>query len=53
MWFQLSLRWQPDGYGRNRTYPYGQERKGVIRASQVATGEENNLSIAIYGQKED
>jgi predicted dehydrogenase len=25
--------------------------KGVIRASQVATGEENNLSIAIYGQK--
>ncbi|MCK0161050.1 Gfo/Idh/MocA family protein [Allomuricauda sp. F6463D] len=25
--------------------------KGIIRASQVATGEENNLSIAIYGQK--
>lgn len=25
--------------------------KGVIRASQVATGEENNLSIAVYGQK--
>ena len=25
--------------------------KGVIRASQVATGEENNLTIAIYGQK--
>lgn len=25
--------------------------KGVIRSSQVATGEENNLSIAIYGSK--
>ncbi len=25
--------------------------KGVIRASQVATGEENGLSIAIYGEK--
>ena len=25
--------------------------KGVIRASQVATGEENNLTSAIYGQK--
>ncbi|MBC70699.1 MAG: oxidoreductase [Muricauda sp.] len=25
--------------------------KGVIRASQVATGEENNLTIAIYGEK--
>jgi predicted dehydrogenase len=25
--------------------------KGVIRASQVATGEENNLTIAVYGQK--
>lgn len=25
--------------------------KGVIRASQVATGEENNLSIAVYGEK--
>ena len=25
--------------------------KGVIRASQVATGEENNLTIAIYGRK--
>ena len=25
--------------------------KGIIRASQVATGEENNLSIAIYGEK--
>ncbi|MEL7147675.1 MAG: Gfo/Idh/MocA family oxidoreductase [Bacteroidota bacterium] len=25
--------------------------KGVIRASQIATGEENNLTIAIYGDK--
>ena len=25
--------------------------KGVIRASQIATGEENNLSVAIYGGK--
>ena len=25
--------------------------KGVIRASQVATGEENDLAIAIYGEK--
>ena len=25
--------------------------KGVVRASQVATGEENNLTIAIYGEK--
>ena len=25
--------------------------KGVIRASQIATGEENNLSVAIYGKK--
>lgn len=25
--------------------------KGVIRASQVATGEENNFTMAIYGQK--
>ncbi len=25
--------------------------KGIIRASQVATGEENNLSITIYGEK--
>ncbi|MBJ6366641.1 Gfo/Idh/MocA family protein [Snuella sedimenti] len=25
--------------------------KGVIRSSQVATGEENNLTIAIYGDK--
>ena len=29
----------------------GNHVKGVIRSSQVATGEENNLSIAIYGQK--
>mgnify|MGYP000170959042 CR=1 FL=1 len=25
--------------------------KGVIRSSQVATGEENGLAIAIYGSK--
>jgi predicted dehydrogenase len=25
--------------------------KGVLRASQIATGEENNLSVAIYGTK--
>ena len=25
--------------------------KGVIRSSQIATGEENNLSISIYGEK--
>ena len=25
--------------------------KGLIRASQIATGEENNISIAIYGDK--
>ena len=25
--------------------------KGVIRTSQIASGEENNLSVAIYGQK--
>ena len=29
----------------------GQHSKGVIRASQVATGEENGLAIAIYGEK--
>ncbi|WP_108245460.1 Gfo/Idh/MocA family protein [Muricauda brasiliensis] len=29
----------------------GKNVKGVIRASQVATGEENNLTIAIYGEK--
>lgn len=25
--------------------------KGVIRSSQIATGEENNLSVSIYGEK--
>ena len=25
--------------------------KGVIRASQIATGEENNIQIAVYGDK--
>ena len=25
--------------------------KGVIRASQIATGEENGLTVAIYGKK--
>ena len=25
--------------------------KGVLRASQIATGEENNLSVAIYGRE--
>ncbi|MCM4162104.1 MULTISPECIES: Gfo/Idh/MocA family protein [unclassified Arenibacter] len=29
----------------------GSHVKGVIRSSQVATGEENGLSIAIYGEK--
>ncbi len=29
----------------------GEHVKGVIRASQVATGEENGLAIAIYGEK--
>lgn len=29
----------------------GEKIKGVIRASQIATGEENNLSVAIYGKK--
>lgn len=29
----------------------GNHVKGVIRSSQVATGEENRLSIAIYGEK--
>jgi len=29
----------------------GNHVKGVIRSSQVATGEENGLSIAIYGEK--
>ena len=25
--------------------------KGVIRASQIATGEENGLTVAVYGKK--
>jgi len=29
----------------------GEHVKGVIRSSQVATGEENGLTIAIYGEK--
>ena len=29
----------------------GEHSKGVIRGSQVATGEENGLAIAIYGEK--
>jgi len=29
----------------------GNHSKGVIRASQIATGEENGLTIAIYGEK--
>ncbi|GIS01139.1 MAG: hypothetical protein CM15mP102_19590 [Flavobacteriales bacterium] len=27
--------------------------KGVIRASQIATGEENCFTVAIYGRKVD
>lgn len=30
---------------------FGNKAKGVIRASQIATGEENNLAVAIYGRK--
>jgi predicted dehydrogenase len=30
---------------------FANNAKGVIRASQIATGEENNLSVAIYGKK--
>ena len=30
---------------------FSDHSKGVIRASQIATGEENNLSVAIYGDK--
>ncbi|MEC4089185.1 Gfo/Idh/MocA family oxidoreductase [Pseudoalteromonas rubra] len=30
---------------------FGDEIKGVLLASQVATGEENNLSISVYGDK--
>ncbi len=29
----------------------GEYQKGVLRASQIATGEENNFTIAIYGNK--
>ena len=29
----------------------GKHTKGVLRASQIATGEENNFTIAIYGTK--
>ncbi len=29
----------------------GEHIKGVIRGSQVATGEENGLAIRIYGEK--
>lgn len=28
-----------------------EHKKGVLRASQIATGEENNFTIAIYGKK--
>ena len=30
---------------------FSDHSKGVIRASQIATGEENNLTVAIYGDK--
>lgn len=30
---------------------FGNFKKGVLRASQIATGEENNFSVAIYGKK--
>lgn len=30
---------------------YDQSVKGVLRASQIATGEENNFTLAIYGDK--
>ena len=29
----------------------GKYQKGVLRASQIATGEENNFTVAIYGKK--
>ncbi|TVZ52755.1 Gfo/Idh/MocA family protein [Dokdonia sp. Hel_I_53] len=29
----------------------GEHQKGVLRASQIATGEENNFTVAIYGKK--
>ena len=30
---------------------FNSKTKGVIRASQVATGEENNITLAVYGSK--
>lgn len=30
---------------------FGNFKKGVLRASQIATGEENNFTVAIYGKK--
>lgn len=29
----------------------GDHKKGVLRASQIATGEENNFTVAVYGKK--
>jgi len=29
----------------------GGHKKGVLRASQIATGEENNFTVAVYGKK--
>jgi len=29
----------------------GENTKGVLRSSQIATGEENNMTIAVYGRK--
>lgn len=29
----------------------GNHKKGVLRASQIATGEENNFTVAVYGKK--
>jgi len=29
----------------------GRNTKGVLRSSQIATGEENNLTVAVYGRK--
>jgi len=30
---------------------FGKHIKGVLRASQIATGEENNFSVSVYGKK--
>ena len=30
---------------------FSNNAKGTIRSSQIATGEENNLTVAIYGDK--